>query len=91
MIANNFSILLLKNNFKAKSFSAYTGIAESTLSSLVNIAENGKDIKLSTLIKICNHLNCTLSELIEYFPEEQILSNCEERNVSSRAVCSAAA
>ena len=28
MIANNFSILLLKNNFKAKSFSAYTGIAE---------------------------------------------------------------
>lgn len=70
MFVSNFSILLLKNNFKAKSFSAHTGIAESTLSSLVNIVENGKDVKLSTLIKICDHLNCTLSELIEYVPEE---------------------
>ncbi len=75
MIATNFSILLLKKNFKAKSFSVHTGIAESTLSSLVNIAENGKDIKLSTLIKICNYLNCTLSELIEYIPEEPLIIN----------------
>lgn len=69
MIVNNFSVLLVKNNFKAKYFSASTGIAESTLSSFVNITDNGKDIKLSTLIKICNYLNCTLSELIEYIPE----------------------
>lgn len=71
MIINNFSILLIKNKFKAKNFSACTGIAESTLSSFVNIADNGKDIKLSTLIKICDYLECTLSELVEYIPDKQ--------------------
>lgn len=69
MLTNNFSVLLPKNQFKANSFSSCTGISESTLSSFVNIADNGKDIKLSTLIKICNYLDCTLSELIEYIPE----------------------
>lgn len=69
MLTNNFSVLLAKNQFKANSFSSWTGISESTLSSFVNIADNGKDIKLSTLIRICNYLDCTLSELIEYIPE----------------------
>lgn len=69
MITNNFSVLLAKNKFKANNFSISTGIAESTLSSFVNIANNKKDIKLSTLIKICDYLNCTLSELIEYTPD----------------------
>ena len=69
MLTNNFSVLLAKNQFKANSFSSCTCISESTLSSFVNIADNGKDIKLSTLIKICNYLDCTLSELIEYIPE----------------------
>ncbi|WP_285140627.1 helix-turn-helix domain-containing protein [Lactococcus petauri] len=47
-------------------------MSESTLSSFVNIAANGKDIKLSTLIRICDYLNCTLSELIEYIPDDQL-------------------
>lgn len=71
MIINNFSVLLARKKFKAKYFSVSTGIAESTLSSFVNIVDNGKDIKLSTLVKICDYLDCTLSELIEYVPEEK--------------------
>lgn len=73
MIVNNFSVLLAKNKFKAKYFSISTGIAESTLSSFANIESNKKDIKLSTLIKICDYLGCTLSELIEYIPDKQTI------------------
>ncbi|MCI3860783.1 helix-turn-helix transcriptional regulator [Lactococcus garvieae] len=72
MLINNFSVLLAKNQFKANSFSICTGISESTLSSFTNIANNKKDIKLSTLIKICDYLECTLSELIEYIPNDQL-------------------
>lgn len=69
MLINNFSVLVVKRRLRAYQVSKSTGIAESTLSSFVNIADNGKDIKLSTLIKICDYLGCTLAELIEYIPE----------------------
>lgn len=69
MLINNFSVLVVKRRLRAYQVSKDTGIAESTLSSFVNIVDNEKDIKLSTLIKLCNYLNCTLSELIEYIPE----------------------
>ncbi|MCI1840880.1 MAG: helix-turn-helix transcriptional regulator [Lactococcus lactis] len=69
MLINIFSVLVVKRRLRAYQVSKGTGIAESTLSSFVNIVDNEKDIKLSTLIKLCNYLNCTLSELIEYIPE----------------------
>ena len=63
MLINNFSVLVVKRRLRAYQ------VSKGTLSSFVNIVDNEKDIKLSTLIKLCNYLNCTLSELIEYIPE----------------------
>ncbi|HEW2946550.1 TPA: helix-turn-helix domain-containing protein [Streptococcus pneumoniae] len=50
----------------ASKVSNETGIAESTISNLTN---NKTDVKLSTLIKLCNALKVRLSDLIEFSPE----------------------
>lgn len=49
-----------------------TGIAKSTLSKIIN---SKTDVKLSTLIKLCDYLGCTLSELIEYIPDKQTVGD----------------
>lgn len=67
MISNNFLELIGKNKITAKTVSKNTGIAGSTLSKL---ASDKSDVKLSTLIKLCNYFKCSLSELIEYRPSE---------------------
>lgn len=39
--------------------------------------EEAENVKLSTLKKICDYLNCTLSELIEYVPEKKSQNKVE--------------
>ncbi|MCJ1995700.1 helix-turn-helix domain-containing protein [Lactococcus piscium] len=66
MISNNFKIILAQKDIGAVDASKETGIAQSTLT---KFKSDKNDIRLSTLIKICDYLNCTLSELIEYVPD----------------------
>lgn len=66
MISNNFKIILAQKDIGAVDVSKETGIAQSTLT---KFKSDKNDIRLSTLIKICDYLNCTLTELIEYVPD----------------------
>lgn len=67
MLKNNLLIVFAEKKTKASKVSKETGIAESTIS---NFANNKTDIKLSTLIKLCNALKIRLSDLIEFSPED---------------------
>ncbi|VHA78478.1 helix-turn-helix domain-containing protein [Streptococcus pyogenes] len=66
MLKNNLLIVFAEKKTKASKVSKETGIAESTIS---NLANNKTDVKLSTLIKLCNALKVRLSDLIEFLPE----------------------
>lgn len=66
MISNNFKIILAKKDIGAVDVSKETGIAQSTLT---KFKSDKNDIRLSTLIKICDCLKIKLSDLIEYTPE----------------------
>ena len=66
MLKNNLLIVFAEKKTNASKVSNETGIAESTISNLTN---NKTDVKLSTLIKLCNALKVRLSDLIELSPE----------------------
>lgn len=72
MLKNNLRIIYAESNTNASSVSKKTGIAKSTLSKIIN---SKTDVKLSTLIKLCDYLGCTLSELIEYIPDKQTVGD----------------
>lgn len=63
MLKNNLLIVFAEKKTNASKVSNETGIAESTISNLTN---NKTDVKLSTLIKLCNALKVRLSDLIEF-------------------------
>lgn len=67
MLKNNLLIVFAEKKTNASKVSNETGIAESTISNLTN---NKTDVKLSTLIKLCNALKVRLSDLIEFSPED---------------------
>lgn len=67
MLKNNLLIVFAEKKTKASKVSKETGIAESTIS---NLANNKTDVKLSTLLKLCNALKVRFSDLIEFSPEE---------------------
>lgn len=66
MLKNNLLIVFAEKKTNASKVSNETGIAESTISNLTN---NKTDVKLSTLIKLCNALKVRLSDLIEFSSE----------------------
>ncbi|CTI82435.1 helix-turn-helix domain-containing protein [Streptococcus pneumoniae] len=66
MLKNNLLIVFAEKKTNASKVSNETGIAESTISNLTN---NKTDVKLSTLIKLCNALKVRLSDLIEFSTE----------------------
>ncbi|MEE6716132.1 helix-turn-helix transcriptional regulator [Schleiferilactobacillus harbinensis] len=63
-IRNNLAVLLAERGIKARTVSEDTGIARSTLSSLVN--QRSKMIQLSTLNTLCEYLHVTPAEFFLY-------------------------
>jgi len=63
---NNFSRILGERLLSISEVSSGTGISRSTLTSLYY--RRTKTIKLQTLMKICDFLNVSLNELVEYDP-----------------------
>ena len=47
------------------------GIPETGISSnaMANLGKN-KSVQVEVLVKICNHLNCTLDDILEILPNE---------------------
>lgn len=54
----------------AKDIFQKTGIGKSTLSTIKN--NKNVNICIKTLDKLCKYFDCTISDLIEYVPDEKI-------------------
>ena len=67
MINNKLSILLGDKLLKISKIAQETGISRGTLTSLYY--RRSKGINFDTLDKLCNYLNCSISEIIEYVPD----------------------
>ena len=67
MLTNNLLVILAQKRTNASEVSKDTGIAQSTISKIIN---NKTDVKLSTLIRLCNLLKVSLSDLVEFLPEQ---------------------
>lgn len=64
---NNLSMILGARLISISELSEYTGLSRSTIIPIYYKRAN--DLKLSTLEKICDFLQISLSELIEYEPQ----------------------
>lgn len=67
MLTNNLLVILAQKRTNASEVSRDTGIAKLTISKIIN---NKTDVKLSTLIRLCNSLKVSLSDLVEFLPEQ---------------------
>lgn len=64
---NNFSKILGAKLLKIEDVNKATGISRTTLTNLYYRRQN--NVELNTLKKICDYLQISLSDLIEYIPE----------------------
>lgn len=64
---NNFSKILGAKLLKIEDVNKATGISRTTLTNLYCRRQN--NVELNTLKKICDYLQISLSDLIEYIPE----------------------
>lgn len=66
---NNLSKVLGERLLKVSDVFRATGISKTTLTDIYY--QRAKNIQLETLMKICDYLQISLSELIEYKPERK--------------------
>ena len=71
MISNNFSRLLGERLLKISTISEETGISRTTLTNLYY--RRSSAISFDVLDKLCNNLNCRISDIIEYKKEGDCL------------------
>ena len=69
MIRINLSTILGKKRITQAELSKATGIRPNTINDIYN--ELAISVKLEHLDKICEELNCDLSELLEYIPKKK--------------------
>ncbi len=70
MVKIKLQYVMLDRKIKSVAeLSRETGISKNTIAKLVN-EKNLESLKLETLFKLCNYLNCPLNNLIEYIPEK---------------------
>lgn len=68
-VSINLPVLLAKKRMSQKDLSDKTQIRPATISGLYN--ETSKEISFKNIILICNALDCSLSDLLEYRPEQK--------------------
>lgn len=64
MIVNKFAVLLAQRLLKISALAKATGISRVTLTQLYY--RRTKQIDLETLDKLCDYLNCTVGDIIEF-------------------------
>ena len=69
MIRIRLGHLLLDRNMKLKDLAEQTGLAANNLSILKT--NKARAIRFSTLETLCQVLNCTPGELIEFVPDDE--------------------
>ena len=72
MIKNRLKILLAERNLNYTKLSMMTGISVNALSKMGKSDGTGvKQITYEVLEKLCKTLDCTVSDIIEYIPEDK--------------------
>jgi len=72
MIKNRLKILLAERNLNYTKLSEMTGISVNALSKMGKSGGTGaKQITYEVLEKLCEALDCTVADLIEYIPEDK--------------------
>ncbi|UDM73292.1 helix-turn-helix domain-containing protein [Vagococcus fluvialis] len=66
---NSFSAILGSQRLKISDVAKATGISRSTLTSIYY--QQNENVSTKTLIKICDFLQISLSELIDYEPKKE--------------------
>jgi len=69
MINIRLDYVLLDKRMKLKDLAEATGLAVNNLSILKT--NKARAIRFSTLNSLCNALNCTPGDLIEYIPDDE--------------------
>lgn len=69
MIKIHLSRILGEKRISQAELSRQTGIRPSTINDMYN--EIAERVNLSYLDRICEYLDCSLSDLMEYIPDEQ--------------------
>ncbi|AYV94361.1 helix-turn-helix transcriptional regulator [Fusobacterium necrophorum subsp. funduliforme] len=73
MLKNKIKYLMADYNIRTISeLSRQTGISRDTLNKIYENART-ETVTLDMFLKLCKLFNCKLSDLIEYFPDEQPL------------------
>lgn len=62
--------LLIDKDMKKQDLMATTGISTTTMTKL----NKGKNVSTDILVRICNALNCNVSDIMDIIPEK---SNCD--------------
>ncbi len=72
MIKNRLKILLAERNLNYTKLSEMTGISVNALSKMGKSGGTGaKQITYEVLEKLCEALDCTVADIIEYIPEDK--------------------
>lgn len=69
MIKNNLRVIMAVQKRNISDLAIEAGVSRNTLTSLYH--ERGQGVKFETLDKICMALNCGISDLLEYVPNEK--------------------
>lgn len=67
MISNKFSTILGDRLLKISKVSEETGISRTTLTNLYY--RRSTQISFEVLDKLCNYLNCSINDIIEFTPD----------------------
>ena len=71
MISNRFSILLAERLLKITKIAEDTGISRTTLTNLYY--RRSSQISFGVLDKLCKYLQCSVSDIVEYKPDNNVL------------------
>lgn len=58
--------LMIDKNINKTKLRTETGISSNAMANL----GKSKSVQVEVLVKICNHLNCTLDDILEILPDE---------------------
>ncbi len=76
MIVINLDVMMAKRKMSLNELSEKVGITLANLSILKN--NKAKAVRFSTLDAICKALNCSVGDIIEYVPSDDLRGDADE-------------
>ena len=66
--------MLIDRDMKKKDFRELTGISSNTVTKLAN----NENVTMEVIEKICIHMGCTVDEIVDIIPDDQVDENREK-------------